>query len=60
MLAKGRNRPYICSELTISTETAKTHIKNVYRKTGVHSHQELLDMVEKTQQETLRTTQIPQ
>lgn len=60
LLAKGRNRPYICSELTISTETAKTHIKNVYRKTGVHSHQELLDMVEKTQQETLRTTQIPQ
>lgn len=55
LLAKGRNRPYICDELTISTETAKTHIKNVYRKIDVHSHQELLDMVEKAQQKSLES-----
>lgn len=45
-LAKGRNCSFISSQLVISEETAKTHIKRIYRKFGVHSQQALLDLVE--------------
>lgn len=46
LLAKGRNCARICERLVIAEPTAKTHIKNVYRKMGVHSQQELLDAIE--------------
>lgn len=45
-LAKGRNAEHISKELTISSNTAKTHIYNVFQKLGIHSQQELIDMVE--------------
>ena len=46
MLAKGRNADYITEKLIISSHTAKAHIYNIYQKTGVHSRQELMDLVE--------------
>ncbi len=46
LLANGRNRKYISAELTITEETVKSHISNIYRKLGVHTQQELLDKVE--------------
>ena len=49
LLAKGRNRAYICSELTLSKETVKTHIRNIYRKMSVHSQEEVLEAVEAEQ-----------
>ena len=45
-LAKGRNAAHISRELTISPYTVKTHIYNVFQKVGVHSQQELIDIVE--------------
>jgi DNA-binding CsgD family transcriptional regulator len=45
-LAKGRNAGYIAKKLSITTATAKTHIKHLYAKTDVHTHQELLDLLE--------------
>lgn len=51
MLAKGRNAEYITEKLVISTHTAKAHIYNIYQKTGVHSRQELMDLVEEAQVE---------
>ncbi|MCR5582478.1 MAG: LuxR family transcriptional regulator, partial [Eggerthellaceae bacterium] len=33
---------------TISRNTAKSHIKHVYSKLGVHSHQELIDLAERS------------
>ena len=48
MLAKGRNADYITEKLIISSHTAKAHIYNIYQKTGVHSRQELMDLVEDT------------
>ena len=46
LLAKGRNCSFVSAQLVISEETAKTHIKRIYRKFGVHSQQALLDMIE--------------
>ena len=46
LLAKGRNSSFVSAQLVISEETAKTHIKRIYRKFGVHSQQALLDMIE--------------
>ena len=50
LLAKGRNRAYIANELSIGDETVKSHIKSLYRKLGVHSQQELIDMVDSESQ----------
>lgn len=46
MLARGRNRAYISKELVVSDNTTRTHMKNVYRKLGIHSQQELIDLVD--------------
>ena len=46
MLARGRNRAYISKALVVSDNTTRTHMKNVYRKLGVHSQQELIDLVD--------------
>ncbi len=36
--------------LVISRNTAKTHIKHIYSKLGVHSHQELIDLASGAEQ----------
>lgn len=46
LLARGRSVPYIRDELIISRETAATHAKHIYAKLGVHSRQELINLVE--------------
>lgn len=45
-LARGRNVRYIQEELVVSYNTVKTHVSHIYAKLGVHSHQELIDLVE--------------
>lgn len=44
-LALGYTAIGIKDKLTISQNTAKSHIKNIYRKMGVHSQQQLIDAV---------------
>ncbi|MEY8561960.1 helix-turn-helix transcriptional regulator [Eggerthellaceae bacterium 3-80] len=46
LLSRGRSIPYIRDELIISRETAATHAKHIYAKLGVHSRQELINLVE--------------
>lgn len=46
LLARGRNNSFIQQELFLSRNTVKGHIKHVYTKLGVHSQQELIDLVE--------------
>ncbi|WP_304424809.1 response regulator transcription factor [uncultured Adlercreutzia sp.] len=46
LFARGRSSTYIQEELFISRGTVTTHLQHIYRKTGVHSKQELLDLVE--------------
>lgn len=49
LLAHGRNGRYIMDHLVISRNTAKSHIKHIYSKLGVHSHQELIDLATRGQ-----------
>ncbi len=49
LLAQGRNGRYIMDHLVISRNTAKSHIKHIYSKLGVHSHQELIDLATRGQ-----------
>lgn len=46
LLAKGRNAASIEKTLVISNHTVKSHMLNIYRKLGIHSHQELIDSIE--------------
>lgn len=46
LLARGRSIPYVRDALVISRETAATHAKHIYAKCGVHSRQELIDLVQ--------------
>jgi DNA-binding CsgD family transcriptional regulator len=45
-LSRGRNAPYIAETLFISESTVKSHIYSIYKKSGVHSAQELIDRIE--------------
>ena len=48
LIGQGRNAEYVANALTISVSTVQTHIRNIYQKLGVHSRQELLDLIENT------------
>lgn len=45
-LVRGRDVKHISEALTLSVNTVRTHVSNVYSKVGVHSRQELIDTVE--------------
>ncbi len=45
LLARGNTSSRIQEELGISYNTVKYHVKNVYAKLGVHSQQELIDLI---------------
>ncbi|MDR2672730.1 MAG: helix-turn-helix transcriptional regulator [Coriobacteriales bacterium] len=49
LLSKGRNTVYVSEKLVISHYTAKAHIYNIYQKIGIHSRQELLDLIEQVE-----------
>lgn len=46
MLARGRDRTYIQEQLVVSRNTVKSHVKHIYAKLDIHSHQDLIDLVE--------------
>lgn len=47
LLAKGRSMKHVEETLVISYHTGKAHANHIYRKLGVHSREELIDLVEK-------------
>ena len=49
LLGKGRDANYIKDNMFISKHTVDAHIYNIYRKTNVHSRQELISRVESYQ-----------
>lgn len=42
MLARGRDSFYIQEQLTVSRNTVKAHVKHIYAKLDIHTHQDLL------------------
>lgn len=50
-LLKGRTTQYISQNLFIATGTVKTHTYNIYKKMGIHTKMELLDMFDAFRQE---------
>ena len=50
LLARGRSIPYIQNFLGIASGTAQAHTRHIYEKLGVHSRQELLDLIDKEAQ----------
>lgn len=45
MLAEGYSRTHIRDALVISEGTVKAHVAHIYQKLGVHSKDELLDLI---------------
>lgn len=46
LLVRGRDRAFIRDALYISKNTIATHIKHIYQKTGAHSQQDLITLLE--------------
>lgn len=44
--ARGRSAAVIAERLYVSPNTVKTHLRRIYEKAGIHSRQELLDLLE--------------
>lgn len=48
-LSLGHGSEYIAEQLVISLYTARTHVRNIYGKTGVHSREELIQLIKTTE-----------
>lgn len=48
--AHGRNVAYLAEHLVLSSNTIRSHSKTLYAKLGVHSKQELIDLVERQEE----------
>jgi DNA-binding CsgD family transcriptional regulator len=46
LIATGRSKAVIAKKLFVSENTVRTHAKNAYAKLGVHSKQQLMDVLE--------------
>lgn len=46
LLARGRDLSFICSSLFLSKNTVKSYQRSIYTKLGVHSKQEIIDLVQ--------------
>lgn len=46
LFAKGRNLAYIQEQLCLSKSTVCTHRQHIYQKLGVHSSQEMIDLIQ--------------
>lgn len=46
LLVRGRSGAFIAEELVLSLNTVKTHISHIYQKSGAHSREELVMLIE--------------
>lgn len=47
LMQTGRSAPAIAEKIGVSQNTVRFHAKNLYSKLGIHSRQELIDLVDK-------------
>ena len=45
LLARGKNATRVSEELSITKNTLKYHVRHIYEKCGIHSQQELIDLL---------------
>ncbi|MBQ6586367.1 MAG: hypothetical protein IJH83_06150, partial [Coriobacteriales bacterium] len=50
LFGKGRDSAYIQETLVLSKSTVSTHRQHIYQKLGIHSQQELIDLIQNTQE----------
>lgn len=50
LLAQGKSRKAVAQELYVSENTVKTHVRNAYRKLFVQSHEDLLELIDRTKE----------
>jgi DNA-binding CsgD family transcriptional regulator len=50
LMARGKDKQAIAEKLFISEGTVKVHARNIYQKMGIHSKQELIGLVESTEE----------
>jgi len=55
-LARGRSPVFIGETLGISENTVRTHVRRIHEKTGVHSREEIINLID-TPSETGRTSE---
>ncbi len=46
LLARGHGRRYVADHLQVSLNTVRSHSRNIYAKLGIHSHSELMALLE--------------
>ena len=46
-LCTGRSTKQIADVLVVSTETVRTHVKNILRKLDLHAREDLVDLVKR-------------
>ena len=46
LVAKGEDNAAICAVACITESTLRTHLRNIYAKTGAHSREELIEIIE--------------
>lgn len=51
LVARGNTRKVVASSLHLSEDTVKTYLKTLYAKLGVHTKQEVLDLLEQKERE---------
>ena len=49
LLARGHGRKYVADHLQVSLNTVRSHSRNIYAKLGIHSHPELMALLESTE-----------
>lgn len=54
VLSRGRSASVVARELGISVNTVKSHMQSIYRKLGVETHQDLIDLVEAASDEAAK------
>lgn len=54
LLAEGRSTARIREVLFIAEGTVNTHVRNIYRKLGVHNKQELIDLIYGNEEDGVR------
>ncbi len=50
LIASGRNKTAVAEYLSLSENTVRTHSKNAYAKLGVHTKEELVELIERAAQ----------